>query len=123
VLTLSGILKAILLVITSIIIWSNTITFLQFFGYSIALAGLVYYSVGYNQIKTGYNAASMWAKRVQESPSLDGLPPLVRRFLLLGIVGFIAVMIFVGYWRDDSSPSTIQSPGTDGGVFSWFSSH
>jgi drug/metabolite transporter (DMT)-like permease len=51
VLTLCGVLKDILLVAASILIWSTTVTFLQFFGYSIALGGLVYYKLGGDKIK------------------------------------------------------------------------
>jgi len=51
VLTLCGVLKDILLVACSIMIWSNTVTMLQFFGYSVALCGLVYYKLGGDAIK------------------------------------------------------------------------
>src|SRR5690348_1241652 len=40
-----GVLKDILLVILSVLIWSTPVTQLQVFGYSIALAGLVYYKM------------------------------------------------------------------------------
>jgi len=45
VLTLSGVLKDILLVATSMIIWGTPVTMVQFFGYAIALAGLVWYKL------------------------------------------------------------------------------
>lgn len=35
----------------SIIIWGTTVTFLQFFGYSIALGGLVWYKLGGETLK------------------------------------------------------------------------
>jgi hypothetical protein len=54
VLTLSGVLKDILLVIISILIWSTPVTKLQVFGYSIALTGLMWYKLGTDQIKEQY---------------------------------------------------------------------
>ena len=51
VLTLSGVLKDILLVIASIVIWHSPLTIPQIFGYSIALVGLVVYKLGLNKLK------------------------------------------------------------------------
>ena len=51
VLTLSGVLKDILLVITSVVIWYSPLTVLQIFGYSIALGGLVLYKLGLSKLK------------------------------------------------------------------------
>jgi hypothetical protein len=58
--TLSGILKNILLVIASVVIWRTSITALQVFGYGIALAGLTYYSLGHEQLARGLDVASAW---------------------------------------------------------------
>ena len=54
VLTLCGVLKDILLVCASMIIWGNPVTILQFFGYSIALSGLLYYKLGADKISEQY---------------------------------------------------------------------
>lgn len=43
--TLSGIFKSILLVVTGVIIWGTPIGALQMFGYLVALFGLFIYSV------------------------------------------------------------------------------
>lgn len=43
---MAGILKDILLVAASMFIFRDPVTAQQFFGYSIALAGLVYYKLG-----------------------------------------------------------------------------
>jgi len=51
VMTLTGILKNILLILASIIIWHTSITFMQFIGYSVALFGLVIYSIGWDQLR------------------------------------------------------------------------
>ena len=50
VLTLCGVLKDILLVCASMMIWGNPVTALQFFGYGIALSGLLYYKLGADKI-------------------------------------------------------------------------
>jgi hypothetical protein len=52
VLTMAGILKDILLVCASMMIFRDPVTAQQFFGYSIALAGLVYYKLGAEKIQT-----------------------------------------------------------------------
>ncbi|PHH69174.1 hypothetical protein CDD80_6966 [Ophiocordyceps camponoti-rufipedis] len=44
--TLAGILKNILLIVASVLIWQTHITLLQAAGYTLALAGLIYYSTG-----------------------------------------------------------------------------
>ncbi|KAF4589233.1 triose-phosphate transporter [Ophiocordyceps camponoti-floridani] len=44
--TMAGILKNMLLIVASVLIWQTRITLLQAAGYSLALAGLVYYSAG-----------------------------------------------------------------------------
>lgn len=49
--TLCGVLKDILLVVTSMIIFLDLVKPMQAFGYSIALAGLVYYRIGGEQLK------------------------------------------------------------------------
>lgn len=46
VLTLTGILKNVLLVFVSMAIYGTSITVIQWFGYSIAVVGLIYYSFG-----------------------------------------------------------------------------
>ncbi|KAK1976604.1 triose-phosphate transporter family-domain-containing protein [Colletotrichum cereale] len=51
VMTLTGILKNIFLIFASIIIWHTSITFMQLVGYSIALFGLVIYSIGWDQLR------------------------------------------------------------------------
>ncbi|KAJ5757489.1 uncharacterized protein N7511_006183 [Penicillium nucicola] len=52
VLTMAGVLKDILLVCASMLIFRDPVTGQQFFGYSIALAGLCYYKLGGEKIQT-----------------------------------------------------------------------
>lgn len=51
VMTLSGVLKDILLVVASMMIFHDPVSGLQAFGYSIALGGLVYYKLGSDKLK------------------------------------------------------------------------
>ncbi|KAI9725156.1 MAG: hypothetical protein M1828_003498 [Chrysothrix sp. TS-e1954] len=51
VLTLSGVLKDILLVMASMAIFRDPVSGLQMFGYAIALGGLVYYKLGAEKLK------------------------------------------------------------------------
>jgi Glycosyl transferase family 90 len=54
VLTLSGILQDILLVMLSVLIWSTPITSTQLLGYTIAIGGLIQYKVGGRKIHAGF---------------------------------------------------------------------
>ncbi|SPQ27625.1 48b86b1f-3b9d-47ef-8c76-4ab472be3150 [Thermothielavioides terrestris] len=89
VLTLCGVLKDVLLVVASMIIWGTQVTGLQFFGYSIALAGMIYYKLGYDAIK-GYagEASRQWADFGNRRPVLRRLASillvLLTVFVLLG---------------------------------------
>ncbi|KAG9250910.1 triose-phosphate transporter family-domain-containing protein [Emericellopsis atlantica] len=97
VMTLTGILKSILLVIISVIIWQTTISPLQFFGYSVALCGLVYYSLGYETLSKGYHMASSWAGDTWKSGREGQWTPERRRCILVtGILAFISLCIMRG---------------------------
>ena len=95
--TLCGILKNILLVIASVMIWHTSISSLQFIGYGIALGGLVYYSVGWDQM-VGVTlgiwsyARNMWDSKAEESR----LPPALRRALFMTLAMIIVVVLVAG---------------------------
>jgi len=72
---LSGVLKDILLIILSVIIWATPLTATQLVGYSIALGGLILYKVGNEQVQQAFKkftrdenslfnkfVSSFWAK-------------------------------------------------------------
>lgn len=87
--TLSGVLKDILLVLASMVIFQDPVSPLQFFGYGIALAGLVYYKLGGDKMKEHVGAAQMaWADYGARHPALRKLLVfglvLITLFLLLG---------------------------------------
>ena len=88
-LTLCGVLKDVMLVVASMIIWGTQVTALQFFGYSIALGGMVYYKLGFEAIK-GYagEAGRQWADFGNRQPVLRRIATIVLAlftvFALLG---------------------------------------
>lgn len=51
VMTLTGILKSILLVVTGILVWGTHMGILQQFGYTVAIVGLFFYSVPWETIR------------------------------------------------------------------------
>lgn len=84
VLTMSGILKDVLLVFASMIIFRDPVTGQQFFGYSISLAGLVYYRLGAEKLQTlATDTRLQIAQYRQNNPARAKL------------VGVAAVMTFV----------------------------
>lgn len=93
--TLTGILKNILLVIVSVMIWSTQIAPLQVVGYALALAGLLYYSLGYDQLVQAYQTsaawtASWWGGREVHGPSsvcLKTRRVLITALLMAGLIG------------------------------------
>jgi hypothetical protein len=94
--TLTGILKNILLVIASVMIWNTTITALQFFGYGLALAGLVYYSLGWEQIVVLTSSVWLYLRTLWEAPTTredSRLPPAVRKALFVGLCAGVTVLL------------------------------
>jgi arginine exporter protein ArgO len=89
VLTLCGVLKDILLVAASIMIWGTPVTSTQFFGYSIALGGLVYYKLGAEQIKNHIMEVN---RNWQE---FGNKKPAARHCVILGLV-VLTVFILLG---------------------------
>ena len=100
--TLTGILKNILLVIASVMIWHTSITFLQFLGYAIALVGLVYYSIGWEQMVAIYASAVVYLRGLvdpSEDPAAVGvkrMPVVLRRALVMGVTLVGITMVLVG---------------------------
>lgn len=123
VMTLTGILKNILLVIISVMIWKTNITAIQFVGYAIATAGLAYYSLGWEQtvaISVGVwvYAKSLWERVAGSySPLSQGegggsqegagrLPAAVKRALIMGLVVVTVVVLVAGFLYGSGGPST-----------------
>jgi hypothetical protein len=90
VLTLCGVLKDILLVIASMMIWGTQVTGLQFFGYSIALGGMVYYKLGFEQLK-GHIAdlSRQWAE-------FGARKPVLRKLSIIVGAAFVVFILFGG---------------------------
>ncbi len=90
VLTLCGVLKDIMLVAASMAIWGTPVTGLQFFGYGIALCGMVYYKLGYETLK-GYAAEvnRQWAE-------FDSTRPALRKMVLIATAVIFLFVLFGG---------------------------
>lgn len=87
--TLCGVLKDILLVAASMFIWQTPVTALQFFGYSVALGGLVWYKLGGDKMREYTAGASRaWTE-------YGNAKPAQRRFVVLG-AAVLMFFLFVG---------------------------
>ncbi|ORY11833.1 triose-phosphate transporter family-domain-containing protein [Clohesyomyces aquaticus] len=70
VLTLSGVLKDILLVFASMFLFGDPVSLLQAFGYTIALCGLIYYKLGAEKLKEYFSHGGMkWAEFGSQRPA------------------------------------------------------
>ncbi|KAK5738595.1 hypothetical protein LTR17_005931 [Elasticomyces elasticus] len=89
VMTLSGVLKDILLVLCSMFIFRDPVSPLQAFGYSVALCGLVYYKLGADKLKEYVGSGQRnWADYGVRHPAL-------RRVLVFGLV-MATIFILLG---------------------------
>ena len=87
--TLSGVIKDILLVLASMLIFGDPVTPLQAFGYTIALCGLVWYKLGAEKIKEYIGKGQYaWADYGQRRPVL-------RRVTIIGLV-FVTILLLFG---------------------------
>ncbi|KAF7553034.1 hypothetical protein G7Z17_g3909 [Cylindrodendrum hubeiense] len=89
VLTMSGVLKDILLVVASMVIFRDPVTGQQFFGYSIALVGLVYYRLGSEKMQSLAKDA-----RLQLGHFRHNNPARLR--ILTNVA--ILVLVILGLW-------------------------
>jgi len=90
VLTLCGVLKDILLVAASMMIWGTPVSGTQFFGYSIALGGLMYYKLGADQLKQYIGQAGRsWQEFGQNKPA-------TRKTLVFGLILFVMFVLLGG---------------------------
>jgi len=91
VLTLCGVLKDVMLVAASMAIWGTQVSGLQFFGYSIALGGMVYYKLGYDALK-GYagEAGRQWA-------DFGNRKPVLRRLATITFILFTVFFLLGGF--------------------------
>ena len=88
--TLCGVLKDILLVAASILIWGTPISALQYFGYGIALCGLIYYKLGAATIKAQFSELTrIWAEYGAKHPAL-------RKLIIFGGVVGLMVVVLLG---------------------------
>ena len=87
--TLCGVLKDILLVFASIMIWGTPVSALQYFGYGIALCGLIYFKLGADTIKAQFSEANrQWAEYGAKHPAL-------RKVIVFGII-LLTVFVILG---------------------------
>lgn len=81
---MSGVLKDILLVFASMLIFHDPVTGQQFFGYSIALAGLTYYKLGAENLKSlATDARLRFGDYRQKNPARTKLVGIVAMFILV----------------------------------------
>ncbi|GAB7348932.1 hypothetical protein MBLNU459_g7618t1 [Dothideomycetes sp. NU459] len=95
VLTLSGVLKDILLVLASMFIFGDPVTMTQTFGYAIALTGLVYYKLGADRLSSYVSQGRQsWAQYGSTHPAMRKVAvfavAIALVFVLLGgLSGFV----------------------------------
>jgi hypothetical protein len=99
--TLCGVGKNILLVVASVLIWGTIITGLQIFGYTIALAGLVYYGVGYEGIQTYYSttqqfAWKLWEGEKEKEGATTQRSTMLRKAIIVSVFALIMVLLMAG---------------------------
>ncbi|OKL58297.1 hypothetical protein UA08_06440 [Talaromyces atroroseus] len=102
VMRLCGILKDILIVISSLILWNTPLTGLQVLGYTIALLGLIYYMLGYDRI-VGFSSRA--TGMINEYRAKNRLISI----LILLLVGFMIVLTVTGLLAVKYAPDSIQN--------------
>lgn len=94
-------------------IWGTMVTWLQMFGYSIALGGLVYYKLGADKLREHYmklrsDSSEAWEKYSKKYP-------IWRKAAMAGGVLFFILLIFGGF-RYASAPTKVDHGINAGGV-------
>lgn len=99
VLTMSGVLKDILLVIASMVIFGDPVTGQQYIGYGIALGGLTYYKLGAEKMNALVTDARLYVNETRRNK-----PALVKVIVLCAALG-VVTLITLGWWRNTPATS------------------
>jgi len=89
VMTLAGVLKDVLLVAASLLIFRDPVSGTQAFGYSIALGGLVYYKLGADGVKNLARDTQLTMGSMRQNH-----PARARAFMIGGGVFVMALVVF-----------------------------
>jgi hypothetical protein len=123
--TLCGVGKNIILVVASVLIWGTIITGLQVFGYTIALAGLVYYGVGYEGIQTYYSttqqfAWKLWEGEKEKEGANTQRSTMLRKAIIVSVFALIMVLLMAGIaMKNRGATEYIQDVTRDLFDFNW----
>ena len=90
VITLCGVLKNILLVVASILIWGTIVSGLQVLGDGITLVGLVYYGVGYEGVLISYKTTRRFVLEIWEGAEAKGAETIPKRSNIVRNVAIVA---------------------------------
>ena len=113
--TLCGVLKDILLVCASMIIWGTPVTLIQFFGYSMALAGMIYFKLGKDNIKNAFSEGQRkWAEYGVNHPAQRKIVV----FFLVIITMFLLVTGLSPQFGYDPSNAVNESKSLLSGIWS-----
>ena len=84
------------------LLFKDPVSLLQAFGYSIALAGMIYYKLGMDKIKEGVTQGGRaWAE-------FGAKRPVTRKLVVLGSVLFAFVMVLMSFGPGYAPVSTEQ---------------
>jgi hypothetical protein len=114
---LCGILKDTLLVIVSMLIWDTPVTGMQWFGYMIAVGGLIYYKLGAEQLKLGFDAAVReWAGFSTRRPILRILVIFCTVVLTLALIVGVLTPTYVPNYKDHLAAGVARVGGLVDGI-------
>jgi hypothetical protein len=103
---LTGVLKNILLVGASVLIWGTTIAPLQIFGYSIALVGFLLYKSSYEELKGVITGGLSWITNASTSRSFDEKRSsmVIKKAVFIIISLVIALALLYHFTSEDGIP-------------------
>ncbi|KAH8883599.1 TPT-domain-containing protein [Thozetella sp. PMI_491] len=104
VLTLSGVLKDILLVMASMVIFGDPVTGQQYIGYSIALGGLVYYKLGADKLQSLATDTRLFVGDFRRSH------PARTKVVALGLVVGALSLALLTWWHSAGLPGAVLVP-------------
>lgn len=111
--TLCGVLKNILIVVASVMIWGTVVTGLQIVGYGIASAGLVYYGVGYEGLVSYYTYSLEYGKKFLsgDADATNTLKsPAFRRYVIWGVFALTVLLLATGLYFGKTYTGVLAGP-------------